>query len=114
MTKKLPKQQQVQTIFDYWVEHCRPTGRQPILDVKRTRKIEQGLKYFSVEDMCLAIDGNLKSPFHQGEHARKTTYDEIDHIFRDVSYIEKFIGIAEETPIVSAAEEFLQELNDEG
>jgi hypothetical protein len=110
----MTKKQEVEEVFDYWVAHCRPKGRRPILDGKRSRKIEAGLKYFSIADMCLAVDGNVSSAFHQGENPRKTVYDEIDLIFRDVAYIEKFIGIAETQPTSTAAERFLQSLeNDE-
>lgn len=106
----------IQEVFDYWVELCRPSkrGRKPILDTKRKAKLKAGLKYFSVADMKLAVDGNVSSAFHQGDNPRRTKYDEIDLIFRDVAHIERFIDIAEAEPTATAAEEFLQEFNNDG
>ena len=53
---------------------------------------------YSVEDLCLAIDGCHKSPFHCGENDKGTKYNSLELIVRTGSHVTKFAELAEEYP----------------
>ena len=101
----------IEEVFNYWVENCRSTGRKPVLDEKRKRYIDRALGWYPKEDLMTAIDGVLKSPFHQGENPRNKKYDEITLIVRDAEHVEQFMDLADAQPVVNAAEEFLRRHN---
>lgn len=77
----------VRQVFDHWrtaTQHHRAR-----LDPKRARLIRDRLKSYSAEDLCRAIDGYARSPFHRGENEHRTRYDGIDLALRDAAHIEK-------------------------
>lgn len=85
---------EVQKVFSHWQETLdHPRAK---LDDKRKRKIAAALKTFSLEDLCLAIDGCAASDFHMGKNDSQTKYDDISLILRDASHIEKFMDGAED------------------
>lgn len=53
---------------------------------------------YTVEDLCRAVDGCHKSPFHQGENDRGAKFDSLELIMRDSSKVQKFIECAEQGP----------------
>ncbi len=57
-----------------------------------TNRIREG---YTAEDLCQAIDGCHKSPFHCGENNRGTVYQDLSLIMRDGSQVAKFIEVAE-------------------
>ena len=79
-------------IFDYW----RTVMNSPrsAFDDNRKRLIKKSLKHYSPQDLCKAILGCSKSPFHMGQNAQKTKYNGIDLIFRNADKIDKFIELA--------------------
>lgn len=83
-------------IFDYWVSI---TGKQRSkLDKKRTKQIRDAIKLgYTTEQLKMAIDGNHRSSWHQGNNDRRMIYDSIDLIFRNADQIDKFIQIANGT-----------------
>ncbi len=91
ITNKEPSPENI--VFDYWkVQLKHPNAK---FDSKRKSKIAVALKQYTVDDLCLAIDGCSKSPFHLGQNDRHTRYDGIAQIFRDADQIEKFIALAQ-------------------
>lgn len=77
----------VQRVFDHWrsaTQHHRAR-----LDPKRAKLIRDRLKSYSVEDLCRAIDGYARSPFHRGENEHRARYDGIDLALRDAAHVEK-------------------------
>lgn len=77
----------VQRVFDHWrtaTQHYRAR-----LDPKRAKLIRDRLKSYSAEDLCRAIDGYARSPFHRGENEHRTRYDGIDLALRDAAHVEK-------------------------
>lgn len=81
-------------VFDYWK---RVMGRsRAVLDEKRARAIKDRLKQYSVETLCLAIDGCRISPFHRGANDRGKIYDDIELICRDAKHVEQFLEAARE------------------
>ena len=80
-------------IFDYW----RLTMNSPrsAFDDNRKRLIKKSLKHYSPQELCKAILGCSKSPFHMGQNDRKTKYNGLDLIFRNADKIDKFIELAE-------------------
>ena len=86
----------VSAVFQHWIDTCRPGGRQPVLDAKRTRVIEKAIISHGANMCFLAIDGNKLSDFHQGANSRGKKYDELSLILRDAEHIEQFVTIADE------------------
>lgn len=83
-------------VFNHWVATCRPTGRAPVLDDKRRRKIKAAIISHGV-DMCKqAIDGCAASEWHNGANPAGKTYNELTLILRDAEHIEKFVRYEQE------------------
>lgn len=73
-------------VFDHWRTATKHPRAQ--LDAKRRTLILRALKAYSAEDLCRAIDGYARSPFHQGQNDRSQRYDGLDLILRDAGKIE--------------------------
>jgi len=92
---KLNNSSEIKEIFQYWkttLDH--PKAR---IDEKRKIKIRSALKSgYSVDDIKLAIDGCLASPYHQGENTQSVIYDSLELICRDSEHIDRFIKLSKE------------------
>ena len=89
---KKPKEHHLDTVvvFAYWQRvHGHPRAK---LDEDLADLIDAARKTFSVDDLKLAVDGCKASPHHMGQNDRKTVYDSLELILRDVN---RFIGYAE-------------------
>jgi hypothetical protein len=53
---------------------------------------------FSVEELCKAIDGYHKSPYHMGQNDRGTVYLDLELIMRDETKVQHGIEWAENPP----------------
>jgi uncharacterized phage protein (TIGR02220 family) len=83
-------------VFDYWQE--RTGHHQAILTDKRLKAIKGRLKQgYSVERLKAAVDGCLKSEFHQGKNDNATVYDDIELICRSGEKVEQFERINTQT-----------------
>jgi hypothetical protein len=82
-------------VFEHWV---RATGR----DLKRARfnarrrskvmaRFREG---YTLDDLKAAVDGILRSPWHQGENPDAKRYDDLELICRDGAQVEKFRDMA--------------------
>lgn len=84
-------------VFDFWRETMQTT--RSVLDEKRRKLIQSRLKDgYSADDLCKAIDGCNKSPFHMGLNDKGTKYNGIDLILRSAEHIDKFIGFSDNPP----------------
>jgi hypothetical protein len=106
----------IPTIFAYWQKVM--NSPKSILDDKRRKLIKDALKNYSPEDICKAIRGCARSPYHMGDNPQKTKYNGLNLILRSAEYIEKFIAIDTPTATDSESAEdhaarMLQELEDE-
>lgn len=86
-----PEHDTVAEVFAYWKKVMLSPGS--VLDDKRRRAIRTALKDYSPGDICKAIRGCSKSPFHMGVNDRKTKYNGILLILRSAEYIDKFIEL---------------------
>lgn len=88
---------EVQEVFDYWKQAMRhPQAR---LDDKRAKAIGQRLADgYTVGQLCQAVDGCRKSPYHMGQNDSNTVYDDIELICRNTSKVESFINRGSATP----------------
>lgn len=81
---------QVAAVFRHWcvvLEHERAR-----LDAEREKFILARLRDgYTVADLCLAIEGNALSPFHQGENETGMVYDSLTLILRNGDYVDKFM-----------------------
>lgn len=82
---------QIRTIFEYWQKVMR--SPRSALDKKRQKLIADALKHYSPTDICIAIRGCSKSPFHMGENDRGRKYNGLHLILRSAEYIDQFIEI---------------------
>jgi hypothetical protein len=77
-------------VFDCW----RETMDKPraVLDRKRVALIENALALgYSTDDLCKAVRGCSKSPFHMGMNDRRTRYDSLELILRNAEKIDDFM-----------------------
>lgn len=89
----------MQTILAYYnkrrkwaAEHFRnETAPQVKGTTKRFSLIIDRMKTRSVAEICLAIEGCMKSDFHQGKNDRETVYDEFERILKNDEEIDKFM-----------------------
>jgi hypothetical protein len=99
-TQRLPEttaKNPVHVVFSYWQEKTKHPGA--ILDAKRKTAINRALKLgYSIEQLRSAVDGCLKSPWHQGDNDEGKVYDAITLIFRNAEKIEQFIGYNKSPP----------------
>jgi hypothetical protein len=85
---------EIESVFNYW---CEMTGHtRARLDPRREATIGGMLRVgYAVSDLCLAVDGCVASPYHQGQNDRNTVYDSIGLIFRNADQVDKFMALGE-------------------
>lgn len=87
---------QIQTVWQKYREHhpsCPGVLKQ---GRKEYRLAGDRLKDFTVEQLCKAIDGYHRSPFHQGENDRGAKYLGFELIMRDLDHVRKGIEMADD------------------
>lgn len=78
----------VREVFEYWQER---TGHsQARLGDKRRKAIAKALKLYTVEELKEAVDGCVKSRWHQGDNERGKKFDDIELIVRDEKHVDDF------------------------
>ncbi|MES1987496.1 MAG: YdaU family protein [Pseudomonadota bacterium] len=83
----------VLSVFDYW--KITMNHEKAKLDHKREKAIKLRLKDgYSVSDMCAAVDGCKRSPYHMGKNDQATVYDDIELICRNATNVDKFLKLA--------------------
>lgn len=71
-----------------------PRTRPPAPKSKEWKLIQARMdEGYSVDDLCAAIDGCHRSPFHQGENDDRRKYDTLDLIFRSGSKVQQFMEV---------------------
>jgi len=74
--------------------HKKPTSKQ-----KEWRHVRDRLaEGYTVADLCEAIDGCHRSPYHQGANKDGRKYDSLELIMRDGSKVSAFLEMAKEPP----------------
>lgn len=53
---------------------------------------------FTAEELCLAIDGMMRSPFHQGDNEDGRRYDSLELVMRSAGKVEQFLSIMQREP----------------
>lgn len=87
----------VRTVFTYWQRVLNHPRAQ--LDAKREKAIKARLKDgYTVEDLCVAVDGCSRSAYHMGQNDTRTLYNDIELICRDGPKVDGFIKKATVTP----------------
>jgi hypothetical protein len=86
---------QIREVFSHWRTHhpkAFPAPNDRSLEWRKIRqRFEEG---YSVAQLCRAIDGIHKSPFHCGENDAGSKWLTIPICLRDASQVEKFIELA--------------------
>jgi len=83
----VPQDERVEEVLAYYAKaHPR---RHPGTAKDRTT-IKRMLTHYAVSELCLAIDGNARDPWHQDRSKHELTY-----VLRDAGKIDQFIALAE-------------------
>lgn len=81
-----PLKGEVAVVFTHWqVTHGHQDAK---LTPKRKRRIIDGLKAYSVEQLCNAIDGYKHSSFHMGANESGKVFDDVELMLRSGEKIE--------------------------
>lgn len=99
----------VALVFEFWKSAMKsPTSK---LDKKRTSLIKAALKTgYTAEQLCDAITGCAKSPFHMGDNDRRAKFNGLDLILRNAEKIDQFIVIGQ-SPHVPKRQGFTHDLS---
>ena len=96
-------------VFEFWKTAMKSPRSQ--LDSKRAKLIKAALKTgYTVEQLCDAITGCAKSPFHMGDNDRRAKYNGLDLILRNAEKIDQFIVIGQ-SPLVPKRQGFTHDLS---
>lgn len=100
---------EVQEVFDLWVELFHPTGRSHVLlTTKRHQRIASAIEVYGVRMCTLAVQGCALSDWHMGANPQGKQYTDLSLIFRDHDRVSKFISLALYSG-KGAMQEFLEE-----
>lgn len=84
----------IREVFEHWKETM--GHKFAAMDQSRTKVIRGRLTDgYSVEALCVAIDGCRASAWHMGENDRGVVYDSLTLILRDADHVDKFIRAGE-------------------
>jgi hypothetical protein len=95
---------QILEVFAKWRSYHERAFSRPTPQLKEWTKIklrfEEG---YTVEQLCRAIDGIHKSPWHLGENPGGTRYVSLELCLRDAKHVEQFLEIANQPqqPVLS-------------
>lgn len=85
----------VQRVFDHWAAGEKRTGgvSRAMLTPERRKRIRARLKDgYTVEELCMAIDGFHADPFHLGKNNRDSRYTDLHTILKSAAKVDA--GIA--------------------
>jgi hypothetical protein len=87
--------EEISFVFEHWKKRLNHPHAQP--GEKRKKAIRERLKEgYTPEQLCEAIDGCAKSPWHQGANDKGMVYDSIELICRDAEHVDRFRKIAQD------------------
>jgi len=89
--------QQIHAVFDHYRTYHPTAQRKPSptsLEWRRAR--DRLVEGFTVEELCAAIDGCHRSPFHMGENRDRKRFNTLDLILRDASHVQQFIEVPQD------------------
>ncbi len=82
--------QDVEKIFGYWRE--RMNSPRSVLSDKRKRLIAGALRQHTPADLCKAIRGCSRDPWHMGANDSGRPFNSLELILRDEKHIEQFMA----------------------
>lgn len=90
-----PTSEQVKAVCEHWKTVMgHPKAKTP-MNGKRASAVRARLRNrFTVAQLCEAVDGCRRSPWHMGQNPERKVYDDLEMICRDEVNVEKFIQFA--------------------
>ena len=85
----------VRRVFMYWRQRT-GRGSRISLTADRSRRIRARLRSHSADELCLAVDGLMRSSWHTGSNPDGRRYTEISHVFGNDEKTDSFIALADE------------------
>jgi len=94
---------EVRRVFEHYRAFHPRRFPKPVATLKEWKLIRSRLTEGStVEDLCDAIDGCMRSPWHQGENDRQKVFDSLELIVRDAKHVHDFMAVpARAGPVLS-------------
>lgn len=78
-------------VFEHWRAVMGKNAR-TAFDAKRQAAVEARLRDgYTVEDLCLAVDGCAATPHNMGQNDRGERYDDLGLICRDAAHVDRFV-----------------------
>lgn len=94
-------------VYRYWCKVMEKDPKKTKFTDKRKACVKARIKAgYSIEDMCLAVDGCKSSDFHMGDNDRDRTYNDLTLIFRNDDKLEEFREMGESAKNVKVVEMF--------
>lgn len=88
-----PRSRVVDPVFAHWVAVMGMDANRVKLNAKRREKLRaRRAEGYTDEQLCQAVDGCKRSPFHMGENDRREVYNDLVTILKDGSAVEKHIA----------------------
>lgn len=90
---------EIREVFAHYRKYHARSFPSPRSEMVEWRKIRERLvDGYTVEQLCEAIDGNHRSPYHCGENERQRTYHSLELIMRSADKVNQFLSIPEHPP----------------
>jgi hypothetical protein len=86
----------------YWHDRSKIARESAITADRLTLVMKRIAEGFGMLELCLAIEGNLASEWHQGMNENGKIYDTIELVFRSAKHVEQFIEKATDAGIDTA------------
>lgn len=78
----------------FWLAKGRKLPITPVSTRSLQLIVDRLNEKFTCAQLCMAVEGNLSSDFHQGDNDRKEIYDSVAFVFKDADRINRLITIA--------------------
>lgn len=98
----------VRLVFEHYRKHHPRSFPKPSSNSKEWKAIRARLNEgYTVADLCEAIDGCHKSPWHCGENERNRPFQALELIVRSADKVNQFVEIARKpiTPVLKESEQ---------
>jgi len=103
-TTEAPTPDAMRRLFEHWVFMMGKNPRRCALGPERRKVIGKALALYDEETLQLAIEGCASSAYHAGDNDRDTPYNDLELIFRNEKYVERFATMGEQLRTKAANE----------
>jgi len=97
------RSEEIRRVFEHYKARFPKRFPRVHSDLKEWGLIRDRLKDgYGTDDLCDAIDGMMRSPFHQGDNPQQKPYDALEIVVRDAKHVDDFRAVpARAGPVLS-------------